>query len=337
MSEKLLEINDLRIEYATENGPARAVNGITFSLDRGQSMGLVGETGAGKTTTALSILRLLPKYTAKITGGEIRFDGRDVMSVSEAEMRTIRGGRVAMIFQDPMTSLDPVITVRDQIAEVLLLHSDGLDRTNIDAEVGRILEMVGIPAARMHEYPHQFSGGMKQRVMIAIAIACNPELLIADEPTTALDVTIQAQVLSMMRKLKRELHSALLLITHDLGVVASICDIIGIMYAGEIVEFGTLEDIFDPEKKHHPYTVGLFGSIPNLTTEAKRLSPIPGLMPDPTDLPAGCCFGPRCPHYDPARCGSTDHAENADARMEIPVAQKGQHQIRCVMYTDADL
>ncbi|WP_186566184.1 ABC transporter ATP-binding protein [Lawsonibacter celer] len=337
MSEKLLEINGLRIEYTSENGPAKAVNGITFSLDRGQSMGLVGETGAGKTTTALSILRLLPKYTAKVTGGEIRFDGRDVMSVSEAEMRAIRGGRAAMIFQDPMTSLDPVITVRDQIAEVLLLHREDLDRANVDAEVGRILEMVGIPAARMHEYPHQFSGGMKQRVMIAIAIACNPELLIADEPTTALDVTIQAQVLSMMRRLKRELHSALLLITHDLGVVASICDIIGIMYAGEIVEFGTLEDIFDPEKKHHPYTVGLFGSIPNLTMDAERLSPIPGLMPDPTDLPAGCSFGPRCPHYDPARCGSTDPVGSAGTPTEIPIARKGQHQIRCVLYADADL
>lgn len=337
MSEKLLEINGLRIEYTSENGPAKAVNGITFSLDRGQSMGLVGETGAGKTTTALSILRLLPKYTAKVTGGEIRFDGRDVMSVSEAEMRAIRGGRAAMIFQDPMTSLDPVITVRDQIAEVLLLHREDLDRANVDAEVGRILEMVGIPAARMHEYPHQFSGGMKQRVMIAIAIACNPELLIADEPTTALDVTIQAQVLSMMRRLKRELHSALLLITHDLGVVASICDIIGIMYAGEIVEFGTLEDIFDPEKKHHPYTVGLFGSIPNLTMNAERLSPIPGLMPDPTDLPAGCSFGPRCPHYDPARCGSTDPVGSAGTPTEIPIARKGQHQIRCVLYADADL
>ena len=337
MSEKLLEINGLRIEYTSENGPAKAVNGITFSLDRGQSMGLVGETGAGKTTTALSILRLLPKYTAKVTGGEIRFDGRDVMSVSEAEMRAIRGGRAAMIFQDPMTSLDPVITVRDQIAEVLLLQREDLDRANVDAEVGRILEMVGIPAARMHEYPHQFSGGMKQRVMIAIAIACNPELLIADEPTTALDVTIQAQVLSMMRRLKRELHSALLLITHDLGVVASICDIIGIMYAGEIVEFGTLEDIFDPEKKHHPYTVGLFGSIPNLTMNAERLSPIPGLMPDPTDLPAGCSFGPRCPHYDPARCGSTDPVGSAGTPTEIPIARKGQHQIRCVLYADAEL
>ena len=178
----------------------------------------------------------------------------------------------------------------------------------------------------MNEYPHQFSGGMKQRVMIAIAIACNPELLIADEPTTALDVTIQAQVLSMMRKLKQDLNSSLLLITHDLGVVASICDIIGIMYAGEIVEFGTLEDIFDPAKKHHPYTVGLFGSIPNLTEDTDRLQPIPGLMPDPTNLPQGCNFGPRCPYYDPERCGG-----------EIPVAQKDQHQIKCVRFQDADL
>ena len=241
MGEKLLEIRDLHIEYVTDGEAVKAVNGISFAIERGQSMGLVGETGAGKTTTALSILRLLPRYTAKIRSGSIAFDGKDIMGASDAEMRTIRGGRIAMIFQDPMTSLDPVISVRDQIAEVLLLHRSDLNRHNVDAEVGRILELVGIPAARMNEYPHQFSGGMKQRVVIAIAIACDPELLIADEPTTALDVTIQAQVLSMMRKLKRELNSALLLITHDLGVVASICDVIGIMYAGEIVEFGALE------------------------------------------------------------------------------------------------
>ena len=326
MSEKLLEIKDLRIEYVTEGVAVQAVNGISFSIEAGQSMGLVGETGAGKTTTALSILRLLPKYTAKVRSGSITFAGEDIMSLSEAEMRKIRGGRVSMIFQDPMTSLDPVISVRDQIAEVLLLHKPELTRKTVSEEVGRILELVGIPASRMNEYPHQFSGGMKQRVMIAIAIACNPELLIADEPTTALDVTIQAQVLSMMRKLKRDLNSSLLLITHDLGVVASICDIIGIMYAGEIVEFGTLEDIFDPAKKHHPYTVGLFGSIPNLTEDTDRLQPIPGLMPDPTNLPQGCNFGPRCPYYDPERCGG-----------EIPVAQKDQHQIKCVRFQDADL
>ena len=326
MNEKLLEVNDLRIEYVTEGVAVQAVNGISFSIERGQSMGLVGETGAGKTTTALSILRLLPKYTAKLRSGSITFDGKDIMAQSEAEIRMIRGGRISMIFQDPMTSLDPVISVRDQIAEVLLLHKPELTRKNVSEEVGRILELVGIPAARMNEYPHQFSGGMKQRVMIAIAIACNPELLIADEPTTALDVTIQAQVLSMMRKLKRELNSSLLLITHDLGVVASICDIIGIMYAGEMVEFGTLEDIFDPAKKHHPYTVGLFGSIPNLTEDTDRLQPIPGLMPDPTNLPQGCNFGPRCPYYDPERCGG-----------EIPVAQKDQHQIKCVRFQDADL
>ena len=326
MNEKLLEVNDLRIEYVTEGVAVQAVNGISFSIERGQSMGLVGETGAGKTTTALSILRLLPKYTAKLRSGSITFDGKDIMSQSEAEIRMIRGGRISMIFQDPMTSLDPVISVRDQIAEVLLLHKPELTHKTVSEEVGRILELVGIPAARMNEYPHQFSGGMKQRVMIAIAIACNPELLIADEPTTALDVTIQAQVLSMMRKLKRELNSSLLLITHDLGVVASICDIIGIMYAGEMVEFGTLEDIFDPAKKHHPYTVGLFGSIPNLTEDTDRLQPIPGLMPDPTNLPQGCNFGPRCPYYDPEGCGG-----------EIPVAQKDQHQIKCVRFQDADL
>ena len=338
MSEKLLEIKDLSIEYSSENGPVKAVNGISLALERGQSVGLVGETGAGKSTTALSILRLLPKYTAKITGGQILFDGQDIMSVSEAEMRNIRGGRAAMIFQDPMTSLDPVITVRDQIAEVLLLHRKDLDRRNVDAEIGRIVEMVGIPAARMNEYPHQFSGGMKQRVMIAIAIACDPELLIADEPTTALDVTIQAQVLSMMRKLKRELHSALLLITHDLGVVASICDYVAIMYAGEIVEHGTLEDVFDPARKHHPYTVGLFGSIPSLTEDTDRLSPIPGLMPDPTELPEGCSFAPRCPHCTEAcRKPCQVRREGPDGQPQLvwasaPEMTEGTHYIKCHLF-----
>ena len=324
--EILLDIRNLTVQFVTEDEVVHAVNNISLTIPKGRTLGLVGETGAGKTTTALTVLRLLPKFTGKVAGGEIYFEGQNLLEKTEAEMRKIRGGRISMIFQDPMTSLNPVLTVKDQIAEVLKLHREHLKGKELDDEIGRLLEMVGIPASRMDEYPHQFSGGMKQRVVIAIAIACNPELLIADEPTTALDVTIQAQVLSMMRKLKRDLNSSLLLITHDLGVVASICDIIGIMYAGEIVEFGTLEDIFDPAKKHHPYTVGLFGSIPNLTEDTDRLQPIPGLMPDPTNLPQGCNFGPRCPYYDPERCGG-----------EIPVAQKDQHQIKCVRFQDADL
>ncbi len=327
MAEKLLEVKDLTIEYVTDEEVCQAVNGITFSLEKGQSLGLVGETGAGKTTTALSILKLLPKYTAKIRKGEILFNGENILEKSEAEMRKIRGGKISMIFQDPMTSLDPVITVRDQIAEVLALHNDNVGtKEKMDAEVGRILELVGIPAARMFEYPHQFSGGMKQRVVIAIAIACDPQLLIADEPTTALDVTIQAQVLSMMRKLKRELQSSLILITHDLGVVASICDIIGIVYAGEVVEFGTLEDIFDPKKKHHPYTEGLFGSIPNLTEDTPRLNPIKGLMPDPSNLPEGCSFQDRCPY-----------CTEACLKEPLPIAENGTHRIQCTRFTSADL
>lgn len=327
MSDKLLEVKNLSIQYVTGNEVVRAVNGISFSLERGQTLGLVGETGAGKTTTALSILRLLPKYTGKVSpDSEIIFDGTDILHVSEQQMRKIRGGKISMIFQDPMTSLDPVITVGDQISEVLKLHKKNLSKKHVLEEVGHILEMVGIPADRMMEYPHQFSGGMKQRVMIAIAIACNPDLLLADEPTTALDVTIQAQVMNMMRELKDQLNSALILITHDLGVVASICDIVGIMYAGEIVEFGTLEDIFDPAKNHHPYTKGLFGSIPNLNEKTARLSPIEGLMPDPTDLPEGCKFNPRC-----RMC--TEQCRHGD----IPVAEKGTHRIKCVLFQDDDL
>ena len=333
----LLEVNDLHTSFFTPAGEVKAVNGVSFNLDRGKVLGIVGESGSGKSVTAYSVMQILEK-TGKIVSGSIKLDGEELVGCGEKRMKTVRGNRVSIIFQDPMTSLNPTYTIGHQLMEAILLHTNRNKQQARERAV-EMLRLVNVnePEKRMNQYPFEFSGGMRQRVMIAMALACDPDILIADEPTTALDVTIQAQVLSMMRKLKRELHSALLLITHDLGVVASICDIIGIMYAGEIVEFGTLEDIFDPEKKHHPYTVGLFGSIPNLTTEAKRLSPIPGLMPDPTDLPAGCCFGPRCPHYDPARCGSTDHAENADARMEIPVARKGQHQIRCVMYTDADL
>ena len=321
MSEKVLEVKDLAVEYVTDGEIVKAVNGISFSVERGQSLGLVGETGAGKTTTALSILRLLPKYTAKVRSGSITFRDTDVLSANESTMRQIRGGKISMIFQDPMTSLDPVISVRQQIAEGLKLHKS-LSKDEIDQEVGRILELVGISPTRMNEYPHQFSGGMKQRVMIAIAIACNPELLIADEPTTALDVTIQAQVLGMMRKLKKELGSALILITHDLGVVASICDVIGIMYAGEIVEYGMLEEVFDPERSHHPYTEGLFGSIPSLTEEVSRLRPIGGFMSDPTNLPDGCKFHPRCPY-----------CTDACLTGGMPVFQDGTHQIKCIRLT----
>ena len=336
--QNLLEIKHLTIQYVTEGEVVHAVNDISLTIPKGKTLGLVGETGAGKTTTALSILQLLPKFTARIPSGEIWFDGENLLEKNEARMRKIRGGRISMIFQDPMTSLNPVLTVRDQIAEVLKLHRHDLRGEALDQEIGRLLEMVGIPAFRMSDYPHQFSGGMKQRVVIAIAIACSPELLIADEPTTALDVTIQAQVLNMMRRLRRELGSSMLMITHDLGVVANICDYVAIMYAGEIVEYGTVEDIFDPERKHHPYTEGLFRSIPNIYVESRRLQPIDGLMPEPTNLPQGCMFHPRCPHCMerctvPCKTAATDGDGKAQiVEASAPTVVEGTHSIKCHLF-----
>ncbi len=296
MSDCLLKVNNLDVIYTTDEAIIHAVNNISFKLAKKENLGLVGETGAGKTTTALSIMGLLPKNIGKVIQGEIIFDNTDLLTLKEADMRKIRGEGIAMIFQDPMTSLNPVITVGAQIEEVLELHNAGGKRTRseIKRRVEEMLRMVGIPPNRKNEYPHQFSGGMRQRVVIAIALACEPELLIADEPTTALDVTIQAQVLDMIEGLKQELNTSMIMITHDLGVVARTCDKVGIMYAGEIIEYGTAEDIFK-SNFHHPYTEGLFGSIPNIKSKTPRLSPIPGLMPDPTALPKGCKFHPRCP------------------------------------------
>ena len=295
MTNKLLEIKDLHVEYHTDDARVFAVNGIDLDVNEGETLGLVGETGAGKTTTALSVLKLLPERTGRITGGHVFLEGRDITNYTDADMRAIRGEIVSMIFQDPMTSLNPVLTVGFQIAEVLKLHKKAESNADIQRRVDEILKLVDIPPERKHDYPHQFSGGMKQRIVIAIALACEPKLLLADEPTTALDVTIQAQVLSMMNELKEKLGTAMILITHDLGVVAETCDRVAIMYAGKIIETGTVEQIFDPSATHHPYTVGLFGAIPDLTKKTRRLSPIDGLMPDPTDLPAGCKFHTRCP------------------------------------------
>ena len=289
----LLEIKNLSIQYQTMDRTVYAVNDISLTIEKGETLGLVGETGAGKTTTALGILRLVPDPPGKIVGGEILYNGENVMEMSEAQLRDMRGGKISMIFQDPMTALNPVMRVADQIAEGIHLHSK-CSKGEATMEACRMLEMVGIPAERGVEYPHQFSGGMKQRVVIAMALACSPELLLADEPTTALDVTIQAQVLDMMNDLKKKMGTAVLLITHDLGVVAETCDKVAIMYAGEIVEYGTLEDIFDHVQ--HPYTQGLFGSLPSLDKSVHRLSPIYGLMPDPAHLPEGCKFNPRCPY-----------------------------------------
>lgn len=292
--ETLLRIENLNVEYRTDDGVARAVNGISFELGRQETIGIVGETGAGKTTTALSILRLLPERTGKITGGNIFFKDQDVLSLKAGDLRAIRGKQIAMIFQDPMTSLNPVLTVGAQIEEAILLHNGNLSKAEIAQRADEMLELVGITPERRNEYPHQFSGGMKQRVVIAMALSCNPELVIADEPTTALDVTIQAQVLRMMSDLKKKFGTSMIIITHDLGVVAKTCDKVAIMYAGEIIEYGTVEDIFLGER-HHPYTIGLFRSLPDMNEEAERLHPIDGLMPDPIDLPEGCKFHPRCP------------------------------------------
>lgn len=299
-SENLLEIKDLVIKYETSDGVVHAVNGVNLTIEKGTTLGLVGETGAGKTTVAKGIMGIVPNPPGKVKSGEILFEGEDLLKKDAASMRKIRGNEISMIFQDPMTSLNPVMTVGDQIAEVIGIHQN-LNKKEAAQKAKEMLEMVGIPADRSIEYPHQFSGGMKQRVVIAIALACNPQLLIADEPTTALDVTIQAQVLDMMTNLKNQMNTSMLLITHDLGVVAQICDNVAIMYAGEIVEYGTLRDVF--KATTHPYTEGLFGSIPSLTADVKRLNPINGLMPDPMNLPEGCKFSPRCKYADD-RCHS---------------------------------
>ena len=294
MSEKLLEIKDLVIRYETDAGVVEAVNGINLVLNKGQSLGLVGETGAGKTTTALGILRLLPDPPARIVGGEIHFEGMDVLAMDKESLQKYRGKKVSMIFQDPMTSLNPVMTIGEQVMESIHIHEPNLTKEELEAKAQKTLEKVGIREERFHDYPHQFSGGMKQRVVIAIALCCNPELLIADEPTTALDVTIQAQVLDMIRTLRDELQTSMILITHDLGLVVENCDAVAIIYAGEIVEYGNLVDIFKNAK--HPYTIGLFGCIPSIDKNVHRLKPIEGLMPDPMNLPEGCPFHDRCEH-----------------------------------------
>ena len=321
-NQPFLEVKDLQVIYKTDLETVYAVNGISFKLEKGQTLGLVGETGAGKTTTALSLLRLLPERTGKVTGGTIEIEGKDLFQMHDEELRQMRGGKIAMIFQDPMTSLNPVMTVADQIGESIMIHNPEFNKEQIQARILEVLSLVGIAENRATDYPHQFSGGMKQRVVIAMALACNPYLIIADEPTTALDVTIQAQVISMMRKLRDTLGTAMIMITHDLGIVAQTCDNVAIMYAGELIEVGTAEDIFCT-KEHHPYTVGLFGSIPNLHVKTDRLSPIPGLMPDPTDLPAGCAFAPRC-----SRC-----MEICKTAKPAPY-QNGEHIIRCHLFAN---
>lgn len=289
----LLRVEGLVVKYMTDAGAIHAVNGVNLCLRKGETLGLVGETGAGKTTIAKAIMRILPDPPAKICGGNIYLNGEDVLRVGEHRMRQIRGNSVAMIFQDPMTSLNPIEPVGRQISEAIREHAS-FSRREVEEHAKKMLEKVGIPRERYGEYPHQFSGGMKQRVVIAMALACNPELLLADEPTTALDVTIQAQVLEMMKGLKEEFGTSMIMITHDLGIVAETCDNVAVIYAGEVIEYGSAQEIFDCPS--HPYTIGLFGSLPGANKNARRLKPIDGLMPDPANLPTGCKFHDRCPH-----------------------------------------
>ena len=313
----LLEIKDLTVHYVTVDGTVHAVENLNLTLPEGKTLGLVGETGAGKTTTVKAIMQILPDPPAKILSGEVFFNGEDILKKNKKAMRKIRGKQISMIFQDPMTSLNPVITVGEQIMEVIRLHDKKLSKKDAYTKACEMLELVGIKADRAGDYPHQFSGGMKQRVIIAMALACNPKLLIADEPTTALDVTIQAQVLELMRKLKAQYQTSMIMITHDLGIVAEICDYVAVMYAGEIVEYGNREQLF--HRPSHPYTKGLFACIPNLMEEETALIPIEGMTPDPTNLPSGCRFHPRCP-YAVDECSKT----NPDSR-EI---EKG-HYVKC--------
>ena len=316
-----LDIKNLSVEFRTSDGITKAINGVDLQIEKGKTLCLVGETGAGKTTTALSILNLIPNPPGVITDGSVILEGKNVFDYSEKELESIRGNQVSMIFQDPMTSLNPVMTVGEQIAEVIQLHED-IDKAGAAKKAQEMLEMVGIPGNRADEYPHQFSGGMKQRVIIAMALVCNPKLLIADEPTTALDVTIQAQVLDLMKNLKEKYNTSMLMITHDLGIVAEVGDEVSIMYAGRIVEHGTLADIF--ESTAHPYTEGLFDSLPNIENRTARLTPIPGLMPDPTNLPSGCPFHPRC-KYATEACAK---------RRPVKTQLSDTHSVCCLAYEE---
>lgn len=319
----LLEVKGLSVEYRTDAEIVKAVNGVNLSLNANEALGLVGETGAGKTTTCRGIIGLIQTPPGKVTSGEVLFEGEDLLKKKEREMRKIRGGDITMVFQDPMTSLNPSMTVGDQIMEVIRLH-DKLSRAEAVLRAKEMLEMVGIPGERYSEYPHQFSGGMKQRVVIAIALACNPKLLIADEPTTALDVTIQAQVLDLMKELKQKFNTSIVLITHDFGIVAEICEKVAVMYAGEIVESGRIEQIFN--NKSHPYTVGLFGAIPSIDEDVERLETIPGMPANPADLPMGCKFHPRCKHC----------AEICKTKAPNEIYIEDGHMVRCHLFANEE-
>ncbi len=294
---KLLEVKNLRTYFHTDDGTARSVDGVSFEVDRGETLGVVGESGCGKSVTALSIMRLVPAPPGEIVGGEILYNGKDLLKFSEDQMRGIRGNDISMIFQEPMTSLNPVFTVGYQIDEAVMLHQK-VGRTEARERSIEMLRLVGIPdpEQRYDEYPHQLSGGMRQRIMIAMALSCNPELLIADEPTTALDVTVQAQILELMTKLQTELGMGLIMITHDLGVIAEVSDRVAVMYAAKVVEYASVDEIFYNPK--HPYTIGLLKSIPRMGTHREKLATIEGTVPAPTDFPKGCHFCTRCAYAD---------------------------------------
>lgn len=318
---KLLEVNDLKTYFYTDAGCAKAVDGVTFSLDKGQVLGIVGESGCGKSVTSLSIMGLVDPVTGRNEGGSIFFDGQDLLKMPKKEMMKLRGNKISMIFQEPMTSLNPVFTVGYQIEEALILHMN-MNKKEARERAIELLKLVGIPEAekRVDEYPHQLSGGMRQRVMIAMALSCNPELLIADEPTTALDVTIQAQILELLMDLKQKLNMAIIIITHDLGVIAEMADEVVVMYAGEVVEKARTRDLF--AHPNHPYTIGLMHSIPDINEEVDRLQTLEGLVPSLYDMPGGCRFGPRCDRFC-EECG----------KAAIPLTDlKDGRQVRCRRY-----
>jgi oligopeptide/dipeptide ABC transporter ATP-binding protein len=322
MSERILEVKELKTYFYTDDGVVPAVDGVDFHVSKGETLGIVGESGCGKSVTSLSIMRLIPSPPGKIAGGEIIFKGKNLVKLSEEEMRKIRGNDISMIFQEPMTSLNPVYTIGDQISEVLMLHQ-GMNKEQALEKSVEMLSLVGIPLPeqRVHEYPHQLSGGMRQRVMIAMALACNPELLIADEPTTALDVTIQAQILELMKDLKERLGTAIMLITHDLGVIAEVAEKVLVMYAGKVVEYSDVKSIFKDPK--HPYTRGLLNSIPKLNETREKLDVIEGIVPNPYEMPEGCRFHPRC-----------KYAREICKQKQPELVEHQGHQVRCFMYTE---
>ena len=324
MSEYLVNIKNERLSFFTPAGEVKALNDVSLHLKEGEVLGIVGESGSGKSVTAYSLMGLTA-YPGRLIGGSIEFNGHQIDQMNEAQMRKIRGEEISLIFQDPMTALNPVMTVGDQIGESIAIHQN-ISQKEAFEKAKEMLKMVGIAESRAYDYPHQFSGGMKQRVVIAIALACSPQLLIADEPTTALDVTIQAQVLELMKQLIREKEMSMLMITHDLGVVAEVCEDVAVMYAGRIVEKGTADDVFNHMR--HPYTEGLFDSLPNLKQRGEELVPIKGLMPDPSDLPPGCAFAPRCPYATEACTKAVPELASVDG--------SETHFVACSAYKDPE-